>query len=174
MAALAGDLTKQILGQSDAAKAFRPWWDKVEDGIMYSMVIMGKTELFNINYCIITILKNVFNSEGMITLPMTFLTGTPLECAIHPDLWFLNSTSTTDQDPTDLLSKENLARSKQIFRHYPKTYLSVFQPRYARILKSYSKKYCTEMHVSPFLLYFPFSLFLVPLLIVFIERVFIR
>ena len=43
MAALGGDLSKQILGQTDAAKAFRPWWDKCEDGIMYSLVVMGKT-----------------------------------------------------------------------------------------------------------------------------------
>ncbi len=42
MAALAGDLTKQILGQSDAAKAFRPWWDNMEDGLMYALVIMGE------------------------------------------------------------------------------------------------------------------------------------
>ena len=43
MAALAGDLTKQILGQSDAVKAFRPWWDSLEDGIMYALVIMGES-----------------------------------------------------------------------------------------------------------------------------------
>ncbi len=49
-----------------------------------------------------------------------------------------------------------------------------FQPRYARFLRSYSKKYCTEMHVSPFLLYFPFVLFLVPLTMVFTEKLFIR
>ena len=42
MAALAGDLSKQILGHSDATKAFRPWWDVVQDGIMYSLVVMGK------------------------------------------------------------------------------------------------------------------------------------
>ena len=42
MAALGGDLRKQILGHSDAEKAFRPWWDNLEDGIMYSLVVMGK------------------------------------------------------------------------------------------------------------------------------------
>lgn len=42
MAAVAGDLSKQILGQSDAAKTFRPWWDNLEDGILYSLVVMGK------------------------------------------------------------------------------------------------------------------------------------
>ena len=43
MAALAGDLSKAILGQSDAAKAFRPWWDVLEDNLLYSFVIFGKT-----------------------------------------------------------------------------------------------------------------------------------
>ena len=45
MAALGGDLRQQILGHSDAAKAFRPWWDNLEDGIMYSLVVMGKQEI---------------------------------------------------------------------------------------------------------------------------------
>ena len=49
MAALAGDLTKTILGQSDAAKAFRPWWDSIEDGIMYALVVMGKLISFLIH-----------------------------------------------------------------------------------------------------------------------------
>lgn len=124
MAAVAGDLSKQILGQSDAAKTFRPWWDNLEDGILYSLVVMG-----------------------MITLPMTFLTGTPLDCTIHPSLWFNN------------------------FTDYPFGPEEV--PKYSRYMRTYSKKYCTEMHVSPFLLYFPFTLFLIPLVIVFIEKCFI-
>ena len=77
---------------------------------------------------------------------MTFLSGTPLDCTIHPNLWFNNYTS-------DLFDQKDL-------------------PKFARYLRHYSKKYCTEMHVSPFLLYFPFTLFLVPLLIVFIEKAF--
>ena len=42
MAALAGDLSRQILSHTDAARAFRPWWDNLEDSLMYSLVIMGK------------------------------------------------------------------------------------------------------------------------------------
>ena len=64
MAALAGDLSKMIMGHSDAAKAFRPWWDSMEDGLMYSFVVMG-----------------------LVTLPMTFLSNTPIECAFHSDYW---------------------------------------------------------------------------------------
>ena len=36
MAALAGDLSKQILGHSESTKAFRPWWDNIEDQILYA------------------------------------------------------------------------------------------------------------------------------------------
>ena len=42
MAAVAGDLSKQILGQTDATKAFRPWWDRLEDGTLYALVTMGE------------------------------------------------------------------------------------------------------------------------------------
>ena len=49
-------------------------------------------------------------------------------------------------------------------------FLFVFQIRYARFLRTYAKKYCTETTVSPFLIYFPFILFLVPSLIIFIEK----
>ena len=41
MTAIAGDLTQKILGHSDADKAFRPWWDNLEDGVLYSFVVMG-------------------------------------------------------------------------------------------------------------------------------------
>jgi hypothetical protein len=37
----------------------------------------------------------------------------------------------------------------------------------------YPKKYCTEIKVSPFLLYFPFCLFIVPLILVSVEKLFI-
>ena len=45
MANLAGDLSKQIFGHSDAEQTFRPWWVVLEDYIMYSMVLMGKMVL---------------------------------------------------------------------------------------------------------------------------------
>ena len=43
MAALAGDLSKAIKGQSEAAQAFRPWWDTLEDNLLYGFVILGKS-----------------------------------------------------------------------------------------------------------------------------------
>ena len=64
MAAVAGELSKQIKGHSEGEKSFRPWWDTIEDNIMYAFVILG-----------------------MITLPMTFFSKTPIECTLHPDRW---------------------------------------------------------------------------------------
>ena len=44
MAAIAGDLSRKILGHSDANKAFRPWWDNIEDNCLYAFVVIGKVE----------------------------------------------------------------------------------------------------------------------------------
>ncbi len=32
---------KQVLGHSDAEKAFRPWWDSFEDYLIYSLILLG-------------------------------------------------------------------------------------------------------------------------------------
>ena len=55
MAALAGDLSRKILGHSDAAKAFRPWWDTLEDNLLYAFVVMGKTKILIILGSFLTI-----------------------------------------------------------------------------------------------------------------------
>ncbi len=56
MAALAGDLSKQIKGHSEAAQAFRPWWDNLEDNFMYSFVILGiMIAFFHEHSCLILI-----------------------------------------------------------------------------------------------------------------------
>ena len=105
MAALAGDLSKQILGHSDATKAFRPWWDVVQDGIMYSLVVMGKCwALFlYVNY-LLKIIINFWFFPGVVTLPMTFMTRTPVDCVIHPSMWQPNSSSTHIMDSNQLVS----------------------------------------------------------------------
>ena len=105
MAALAGDLSKQILGHSDATKAFRPWWDVVQDGIMYSLVVMGEclTLFPNINH-LFTIMMNFLFFPGVVTLPMTFMTRTPVDCVIHPSMWQPNSSSTHIMDSNQLVS----------------------------------------------------------------------
>ena len=78
----------------------------------------------------------------MVTLPMTFLSNTPLDCTIHHSLWPApNSTSRI--------------------------------PHHTRYVQSYAKKYCSETHLSPFLLYLPFTLLLAPMALTACEKVFI-
>ncbi|XP_059090317.1 uncharacterized protein LOC131886098 [Tigriopus californicus] len=113
MAAIAGELSKQIKGHSEGAQGFRPWWDTVEDNIMYSFVILG-----------------------MVTLPMTFFSKTPIECTPHPKLW------------------HNATEIKGLSRFYPKVY-------------------CTETMIEPFLLYLPFTLLMVPIMLTAIEKTFV-
>lgn len=42
MAAIAGEISKQIKGHSEGALGFRPWWDTVEDNLMYAFVVLGE------------------------------------------------------------------------------------------------------------------------------------
>ena len=48
MASLADTLVSKVLGHSAAEKAFRPWWDNLEDAVLYSFVVMGM--LYKIRY----------------------------------------------------------------------------------------------------------------------------
>lgn len=57
MAAIGGVLMDKVLGHSTAEKAFRPWWDTLEDFLIYSLVLLG-----------------------IITVPTAIITGTPLDC----------------------------------------------------------------------------------------------
>ena len=45
MSSLANALVSQVLGHSDAEKAFRPWWDNFEDYLVYVLVMLGKYDL---------------------------------------------------------------------------------------------------------------------------------
>ena len=80
----------------------------------------------------------------MVTLPMTFLSNTPLDCTVHHTLWPTNSST-----------------------KYTKI------PSHTRYVQSYAKKYCSETHISPFLLYLPFTLLLAPMALTACEKIFI-
>ena len=80
----------------------------------------------------------------MVTLPMTFLSNTPLDCTIHHSLW-----------PTNFTSKATKI------------------PSHTRFVQSYAKKYCSEAYISPFLLYLPFTLLLGPMALTACEKIFI-
>jgi hypothetical protein len=42
MATLGAALVSSVLGHSAAEKAFRPWWDNLEDFLVYGLVMLGK------------------------------------------------------------------------------------------------------------------------------------
>ena len=42
MAMLGNVLISKILGHSQAESAFRPWWDDLEDMLVYGLVLLGK------------------------------------------------------------------------------------------------------------------------------------
>ena len=95
---------------------------------------------------------------SMVTLPMTFLANTPLDCTIHHSLW--PGINTTDRIPRHTRS------SLQMFS------IARFVLLYPRYVQSYAKKYCSETHLSPFLLYLPFTLLLAPLTLTACEKIF--
>ncbi len=41
MTNLGGAVVERILATSAAEKAFRPWWDNLEDYIAYALVLLG-------------------------------------------------------------------------------------------------------------------------------------
>ena len=49
MASLGASLVTEVLGHSTAEKTFRPWWDILEDYLLYGLITLGK--LFIIVLC---------------------------------------------------------------------------------------------------------------------------
>eukprot|EP00095_Tigriopus_kingsejongensis_P004020 maker-scaffold5_size1054832-snap-gene-1.15 protein:Tk04020 transcript:maker-scaffold5_size1054832-snap-gene-1.15-mRNA-1 annotation:"leucine-rich repeat-containing protein 8e" len=123
MASLGNALVSKILGHSAAEKAFRPWWDNVEDFLVYGLVMLG-----------------------LIVLPTAIINGTPLDCNFcqkdHCDGKLDRNRSEPHDDPG--------------FNAW------------------WVKKYCTFTSVDEFILYFPYILLIMALVIVLIERIFVR
>jgi hypothetical protein len=46
MGAVASSLAKSVLGHSDAENAFRPWWDTVQDHLIYGLITTGQLCIF--------------------------------------------------------------------------------------------------------------------------------
>jgi len=57
MASLGNALVTKILGHSAAEKAFRPWWDNLEDFLVYGLVMLG-----------------------LVVAPTAVINSTPLDC----------------------------------------------------------------------------------------------
>ena len=119
-------LKKNVLGHSDAEKAFRPWWDTFEDFLLYGLVMLG-----------------------VITVPTAMATGTPLDCTYCLQ---------------DFCSFPNQSKVDQ---------RAVEDPGYNT---RWVKKFCTlnKEAVDPFMLYFPYFLLIVAMILIAIERTFIK
>ena len=57
MATLGSDLLSKVFGHSEAEDAFRPWWDNLEDFLIYGLVMLG-----------------------LLVVPTAMVIETPLEC----------------------------------------------------------------------------------------------
>ncbi|XP_059093756.1 uncharacterized protein LOC131888834 isoform X2 [Tigriopus californicus] len=123
MASLGNALVSKILGHSAAEKAFRPWWDNVEDFLVYGLVMLG-----------------------LIVLPTAIINGTPLDC--------------------NFCQRDHCAGKLDTNRTEPHE-----DPGFNAW---WVKKYCTFTSVDEFILYFPYILLIMALVIVLIERVFVR
>ena len=77
MAAIGAALMGKVLGHSEAEKAFRPWWDSVEDFLIYGLVMIG-----------------------VVLVPTAIITGTPLDCTYCvKDYCGTNHTNTGKENP---------------------------------------------------------------------------
>ena len=45
-ASVGATVASQVLGRTEAEKAFRPWWDKFEDQLIYGLITLGKKMMY--------------------------------------------------------------------------------------------------------------------------------
>ena len=121
MAAVGTALLGRVLGHSKAEKAFRPWWDSLEDFLIYGLVKIG-----------------------VVLVPNAIITGTPLDCNFcQRDYCGANITNGDKVDPNFNLW--------------------------------WVKKFCTyNGAVDNFLLYYPYFLLMIALILFALERVFLK
>ena len=55
MAVVGGALLDKFIGTSEAEKAFQPWWDTVEDFLVYGLIMLGKIQIE-----IAKVIQNIF------------------------------------------------------------------------------------------------------------------
>ena len=140
MATLGAALASNVLGHSEAEKAFRPWWDNFEDHLIYGLITLGKLRPQVTTSDLTHSLVIYFT--GLIVLPTAIINGTPLDCT---------------------LCQESIC---------PKNFTSDLpDPKFNAW---WVKKFCTlNGTVDSFILYFPFVLLIIALLLILIERGFI-
>ena len=120
MAAVGAALMGKVLGHSEAEKAFRPWWDSLEDYLIYGLVMIG-----------------------VVMVPTAIISGTPLDCNYCLE----------DYCPHNIT---NINKDNPGFSAW------------------WVKKFCTyNGAVDNFLLYYPYFLLLMALLLFALERIFL-
>ena len=84
MAALGGALLSSVLEKSPAEKALTPWWDKIQDYIIYGLIIVGKQIFLKQVFIeVVMILEKYFICmlfSASIAIPSTLALGTSLDC----------------------------------------------------------------------------------------------
>lgn len=107
---------------------------------------------------------------GFLTLPTAYVTGNPVECVVHPDLW--NKTSLWDPLGIGRVQIGDIAGNSLDDEYVEENYGSPINS--VRITHWYVKRFCTENYVSKFVFYFPYILLIVPLTLVLVDRIFIK
>ena len=72
MASLGASLVTEVLGHSAAEKTFRPWWDILEDYLLYGLITLGKL--------VIIVVSNA--AENILISDDTLIRITP-DCIIY-------------------------------------------------------------------------------------------
>ena len=133
------------LGHSDEEKMFRPWWDALEDFVIYGLIMLG-----------------------LIVSPTTIFNGTPLYCTLcrlvirHCSSFRSLSQNWRPSDPatTHLIPQPNQCGTNTTAMADPGHHLY------------YVKEFCTQAAISKFTQYFPYILLLFAFLLAGIERFF--
>ena len=126
MAVVGDQLLTRVFGHSKAERAFRTWWDTVEDYMVYSLVTMG-----------------------LIVMPTALVVNKPLHCNFYGDKNISRSALAEIENSTIDYSKD------------PK--FNLWWVRKACLFNG---------SVSSFVLYFPYILLIMALILFAIERIF--
>ena len=163
MATLGKALISKIAGDNPAEKAFKPWWDNAQNFLVYGLVMLG-----TITFLPFLLLKRHFICEsvwvltvhcfyplvslsaGLIVAPTAIIKVTPLDCTRCTGVNCILQNGT------------NFGGDK--INENPN-----FSARWV-------KQYCTHNnpHMNAYLMYFPYILLILALVLVLIERGFIR
>lgn len=158
MASLGDKMVSALFGQTEAEKAFRPWWDNLEDILVYGLILLGKQTIRFARQC-----KMKDNLKGRLPALVLFLG------------FMLYPTSIVSNAPLDCtICKENNCK----FEDQPHNFTPYNGTDSSGPYNGWwVKKYCTfhgETGVEEFILYFPYVILIIPLVMIVTEHCFIR